>query len=87
MNGYKSIYEHNVLHRDLKLENILIEFPINNELEKMSKEEKKQFLKNVDLSKTPFLVKIADLGIAKQLRNTELNFAESQCGSPLYMSP
>jgi serine/threonine-protein kinase ULK/ATG1 len=87
INGYKAIFEHNVLHRDLKLENLLIQFTNYKQIEEMSKEEKKNFLKNVDLTKTPFTIKIADLGIAKQLRNSEVNFAESSCGSPLYMSP
>jgi len=37
VNGYKAIYDNNVMHRDLKLENLLIHFPDRPELEKMKK--------------------------------------------------
>ncbi len=50
INGYKAMFENNVLHRDLKLENLLIQFSQNKQLEFLSKEEKKNFIKNVDLT-------------------------------------
>ena len=52
----------------------------------MSPENKKEFLKNVDLLKTDFEVKIADFGLAKQLKSMK-NKLKTVCGSKLFMSP
>lgn len=41
----------------------------------------------MDLSTEEFLVKIADLGLAKEVVSINDDFAETTCGSPLYMSP
>jgi len=35
----------------------------------MSKDEKRRFLRDVDLKKTPFEIKIADFGFSKKLKN------------------
>ena len=48
------------MHRDLKLDNILIHFPA---LDMLDEEE----LQNIDLDTEPFIVKIADLGYAREL--------------------
>jgi len=53
------------MHRDLKLENILIHFPGHPELEGMKRAQKDEFLMRVDLLATDFVVKIADFGLAK----------------------
>ena len=59
-----------VVHRDLKLQNIMLHFPDETEnLMKMSKDEKKRFIKNVDLETTHFEIKIADFGFSKKLRS------------------
>ena len=52
----------------------------------MSKQEKRKFLREVDMSEVEFEIKIADFGFSKQLRNkSQLN--KTVCGTPLYMSP
>ena len=48
------------MHRDLKLDNILIHFPA---LDMLDEDE----LQNIDLDTEPFIVKIADLGYAREL--------------------
>lgn len=51
-----------VLHRDLKLANILIHFPdMTDKADQITTE----WLKRVDLNKTKFQIKIADLGFSK----------------------
>ena len=65
VNGFRAIHSSQVLHRDLKLENILLHFPGNKDLLNKDKETRKKFLEKVDLRDTEFLVKIADLGLAK----------------------
>ena len=52
----------NVIHRDLKLDNVLIHFPDRGN--EISAEE----LRTIDLEKERFVVKIADLGYARDLR-------------------
>ena len=52
----------------------------------MQKQEKKAFLKNVDLTKTDFEVKIADFGLSKKLSAKEIKCLQ-YCGTLLYMAP
>lgn len=52
----------------------------------MTKEEKKKFMHNIDLSKTNFEIKIADFGFSKKLR-TKGQINKTICGTPLYMAP
>jgi serine/threonine protein kinase len=44
----------NIIHRDIKLANILLHFPNNPEIESMNDEEKSEFLKNFDFSEGNF---------------------------------
>ena len=68
------------MHRDLKLDNILVHFP--NRKNKLSKSD----LKNIDLDKEKFVVKIADLGYAREFKkDMEDDRAFSFKGSPLMM--
>ena len=65
----------------------MLHFPDHTEnLSRMTKEEKKNFFKKVDMQKTRFEVKIADFGFSKKLKSKkERN--KTICGTPLYMPP
>ena len=52
----------------------------------MNKEERKKFLREVDLTQTRFELKIADFGFSKKLKNKGQN-NKTICGTPLYMAP
>ncbi|OWB79649.1 hypothetical protein B5S32_g3879 [[Candida] boidinii] len=73
----KFLRSQNLIHRDLKPQNILLAQPVN------SKEEfiKKGYVGLIDLP----IIKIADFGFARILPSTSM--AETLCGSPLYMAP
>ena len=68
------------MHRDLKLDNILINFPERDQLTT-------QELLDINLDTEPFVVKIADLGYARELSTKETGRAKSFKGSPLMMAP
>ena len=69
----------------MKLANILLNFPDNPEMNEMSRENKKKFLRKVDLTKINFEVKISDFGLSTILDSNQTNL--SICGTPLYSSP
>jgi len=48
----------------MKLANILLNFPDNPEMNEMSRDQKKKFLRKVDLTKINFEVKISDFGLS-----------------------
>jgi len=64
LQGCKSFWTQGIIHRDIKLANILIHFPDNPEIGIMKKEDKDKFLKNVDLTKGNFTCQIADFGLS-----------------------
>ena len=57
--GCQALYEVRVMHRDLKLDNILVHFP------NLSNDEPIDLLE-VDLENEQFIIKIADLGYARE---------------------
>ena len=69
------MYKLKVVHRDLKLDNILISFP--NLGETITKEQ----LREIDMEKEEFVVKIADLGYSRAIADDEK--ARTGCGTPL----
>ena len=70
VSGFSNMMDVLVIHRDLKLQNIMLHFPDHTEkLLVMNKDQKKQFLKEVDLNKINFEIKIADFGFSKKLKN------------------
>jgi len=87
VNGFNDMMNVLVIHRDLKLQNIMLHFPNDSErLLGMSKEQKKRFLRDVNLSTIDFEIKIADFGFSKKLKNrNQIN--KTICGTPLYMAP
>jgi len=58
-NIFKIMYKNNIIHRDIKLDNILIKYKDND--------------KN-NVSNINFIVKLTDYGISKQLKNTNTTF-------------
>src|SRR5690606_32727080 len=59
--GIRELHDRNIMHRDLKLANILLHFP-DRDLMHMSTGAKRKFLEDVDLTKEKFELKIADFG-------------------------
>jgi len=52
----------------------------------MTKEEKKNYFKNVNMATTHFEIKIADFGFSKKLKDKKQR-NKTICGTPLYMAP
>ncbi len=79
VNGLKDLFESDIVHRDLKLPNVLLNFKFKDSLSingqeytefdllSLSKDEKSLFLATVDLQNVEFEVKIADFGFSKLL--------------------
>lgn len=85
--GFKDMMDVLVLHRDLKLQNIIINFPDDTEkILAMSKDQKKAYLRDIDLLTTNFEIKIADFGFSKKLKHKG-HINKTICGTPLYMAP
>ena len=66
------IHDNNIIHRDLKLENIMVHFDNNNDKE------------NFNMMKAK--IKIIDFSLSKQLESKNA-LTSSLLGTPLYMSP
>lgn len=72
--GLEHMHSNNIIHRDIKLENILLHFPQCNE--------------QVDYNNCSIdeaIIKIADLGYGKEL--AEEGVAQTFCGTPMCMAP
>jgi len=71
--GMKFLWERNLIHRDLKPQNLLL-----------SKPKGEAFIHTNDPT-NGLILKIADFGFARHLESAKM--AETLCGSPLYMAP
>lgn len=69
----------------MKLANILLHFPNKPQLESLSHNQKRQFLRKIDLANIEFQVKISDFGLSTIFDGTESQ--QSIVGTPLYQSP
>jgi len=85
VHGIKDIWKLNIIHRDMKLANILLHFPDNPELGGMNKLEKRAWLSKLNLKDHKFEAKISDFGLSTILDSTTQQL--SICGTPLYSSP
>ena len=62
--GCKDTWELSIIHRDVKLANILLHFPDNPELESMGKQEKNEFLRTFDFTTGNFKALLSDFGLS-----------------------
>lgn len=79
--GLNHLNENKAMHRDLKLDNILLNFPSYEENGSVPE----SYLRDFDPDKEEIEVIIGDLGFARSLGSSTL--AESYCGTPLNMAP
>jgi len=65
--GMQDMHNVNIIHRDLKLANILLHFP-QEDLLALSKDKRMDFIGEADLREVPFEIKITDFGFAKKIQ-------------------
>ncbi len=96
ISGLKDLFDFDIVHRDMKLPNILLHFPsdIQNELLNIIliggdelETRRQEYLSKVDLTRVPFEIRIADFGFSKYLEDARNELTGTICGTPLYMSP
>lgn len=71
----KYLHEHNIIHRDLKLENVLLRFPLQHITE----------FRDQPLYYKQNFIELADFGLSKRVEPEEM--CTARCGSEDYVSP
>jgi serine/threonine protein kinase len=84
--GMADIASASIIHRDLKLANILLHFPTK-DLLSISKHKRLDIIKKINLGNVKFEVKISDFGFAKLQKKSRRKRENSICGTPAYMAP
>ena len=99
ISGLKDLFDFDIVHRDLKLPNVLLHFPSDNENNLLNmllqrggsgdghETRRKEYLSKIDLAQVPFEIRIADFGFSKYLVDAKHELTGTICGTPLYMSP
>ena len=83
--GVAAMHERDIMHRDLKLDNIMVHFPSLSYNRLFDRTFKLfEYITEFNLDED-FQVKLADLGLARKVDADEMS--ETFCGTPLYMAP
>ena len=86
VDGACTFWKMNVIHRDIKLANVLLHFPKYPELGEMNREQKNNFLCNFDFEHEDFKCVISDFGMSTIVQENSIH-QMTICGTPLYSSP
>lgn len=88
LRGLQKIKEQDVMHRDLKLANIMLHFAgLRQDICLDTNFDLKEYIQTFDFERyhPELCCKIADLGFARRVASDDL--AETTCGTPLLMAP